>query len=150
MQVNAGNGSSDRAQVASVNYGGTLVLTNTAGTLTAGQTFQLITATASSGNFASVQALGNGATWSFDPATGIATVLSVTATTPTNISFTLNGTSLSLNWPASHQGWYAQSNSVDIANPSAWFDIPGSQLGTNLNITINAGATNVFYRLRQP
>jgi hypothetical protein len=31
-----------------------------------------------------------------------------------------------------------------------WFDIANSQLATNLDITVDAAMTNVFYRLRKP
>ncbi len=151
VQVNAGTGGSDLVQgITTVDYGGTLVVTNTAGTLTPGQTFQLFSATGHNDNFAGIQSAGGGGTWEFDPTNGVLTVLSVVATTPTNISYTLNGTALSLTWPGSHLGWYAQSNSVSVADPNAWYDIPNSQLATNLDITINPALNNVFYRLRQP
>jgi fibronectin-binding autotransporter adhesin len=72
------------------------------------------------------------------------------AQTPTNISFALSGTTLELSWPSSHLGWYAQSNSVDVANAAAWFDIPNSQSSTNLSVGISSGVPKVFYRLRRP
>jgi autotransporter-associated beta strand protein len=150
MRVDATAGTNDLVQgISMANYGGTLVLTNLSGTLSAGQTFHLFSTASQTGNFASVQS-NDGVTWQFDPTSGIATVMSSVATTPTNISFTLSGSSLTLSWPASHQGWVAQSNSVDIADSNSWHDIPGSESGTNLNITINPSTTNVFYRLRQP
>lgn len=74
----------------------------------------------------------------------------VTANYPTNMSFSLTGNTFNLSWPATHLGWYAQSNSVDLANTNDWFDVPGSQNVTNLVITINPAVTNVFYRLRYP
>ncbi|HXI71765.1 MAG TPA: LamG-like jellyroll fold domain-containing protein [Verrucomicrobiae bacterium] len=73
-----------------------------------------------------------------------------TASYPTNITTTVSGGVLTLAWPATHLGWYAQSNSVSLANTNFWFDIAGSQSVTNLNITLNPGLTNVFYRLRHP
>ena len=42
------------------------------------------------------------------------------------------------------------STSLIVANPNFWFDIPGSQTVTNLNISINPAQLNVFYRLRHP
>jgi hypothetical protein len=71
------------------------------------------------------------------------------ASNPTNIVFSVNGGTLGLSWPGDHQGWYAQSNSVDVANPGDWFDIPGSQNSTNLSISIDP-SKNVFFRLRKP
>jgi fibronectin-binding autotransporter adhesin len=72
------------------------------------------------------------------------------ATYSTNLTFTVSGSTLTLSWPATHQGWYAQSNSLSVASSSDWHDLPGSQTGTSVNITINPALTNVFYRLRQP
>ncbi len=151
VRVSAETGQSDLVQgITAANYGGTLVVSNTVGTLTPGQTFQLFSAATSLNNFTRVQSAGSAATWEFTPANGTLKVVSVTASTPTNISFSLSGNALSLAWPESHLGWYAQSNSVDVAVSNAWYDIPNSQLGTNLDITVGPGMDKVFYRLRQP
>jgi hypothetical protein len=72
------------------------------------------------------------------------------ADTPTNLSFKVNGLSLALTWPGSHLGWRAQSNSVNVANPNSWFDIPGSESVTNLNVPVSPAMPAVFYRLRRP
>lgn len=151
MQVNAETSSSDLLQSASVvNYGGTLVVSNTAGTLFVGQTFPLFSVSSHSGNFAAVQSADGGVAWSFDPANGTATVESIAPVTGTNITFSVSGNTLTLAWPESYLGWIAQSNSVNIGDPNAWFDIPASDSATNLNISINSANTNVFYRLRHP
>jgi autotransporter-associated beta strand protein len=81
---------------------------------------------------------------------GSITVVPGTANYPTNISYSVTGNTLSLAWPATHLGWYAQSNSVNLADTNYWFDVANSQNGTNLTITIDPTQTNVFYRLRQP
>lgn len=70
--------------------------------------------------------------------------------TPTSLSFHVNGATLGLTWPESHLGWRVQSNSVNVANPSAWFDIPGSEPVTNLNFPISPATPAVYYRLRRP
>ena len=75
---------------------------------------------------------------------------STTADSPTNITFSVNANTLSLTWPGSHLGWFAQSDSVSVAAPALWFDIPGSDAVTNLDININPALPNVFYRLRHP
>ncbi|MDR3457201.1 MAG: YDG domain-containing protein [Verrucomicrobiae bacterium] len=82
--------------------------------------------------------------------TGSLLVSSSIANYPTNISFNVSGNTLNLSWPATHLGWYAQSNSVDLVNSNFWFDVPNSQNGTSLIITINPAQPNVFYRLRHP
>jgi hypothetical protein len=101
-------------------------------------------------NFPSSWTPLNGALTATTP-TGSITVLGATiASYPTNISFTVSGNNLGLSWPATHLGWIAQSNSVNLANSNFWFDIAGSQAVTNLNVTISPRLTNAFYRLRHP
>jgi hypothetical protein len=39
---------------------------------------------------------------------------------------------------------------VSLAGTNYWFDIPGSQSVTSLNVTINPAQKDVFYRLRKP
>ena len=65
------------------------------------------------------------------------------------VGFLVTANTLSLSWPADHLGWIAQSNSVGV-NSASWFDVPNSQNGTQLNITLNPGVKNVYYRLRLP
>jgi autotransporter-associated beta strand protein/T5SS/PEP-CTERM-associated repeat protein len=88
------------------------------------------------------------------PATPVATltlsVTSVVTATPTNITCSYNSGVLDLTWPGSHLGWYAQSNAVSVADTNYWFDIPGSELVTNLSINISPSQPSVFYRLRYP
>jgi autotransporter-associated beta strand protein len=133
-----------------VSYGGVLkVITN--GTFTAGQSFYLFSGAgaATASTFASIEGTpGSGLGFSFT--NGILSVLSTLASYPTNISCTVSGSTLALNWPSTHLGWYAQSNAVSLTDTTAWYDIPGSQSGTSLNITINPAQPKVFYRLRYP
>lgn len=69
---------------------------------------------------------------------------------PTNLSYSVSGQVLTLAWPASHLGWYIQSNSVGLAASNQWYDIPNSELATNLVIQINPSQPNMFYRMRLP
>jgi hypothetical protein len=71
-------------------------------------------------------------------------------TFPPTISYGVSGSTLSLTWPEPYLSWYAQSNAVSVANPSAWYDIPGSQTATSLTISTGTAIPNVFYRLRKP
>jgi len=92
--------------------------------------------------------------------TGTGSLLALTgagpsySTTPTNITFSVTGsgggTTLHLSWPASHLGWYVQSNSVAVNNTGAWYNVPNSQNGTSLSIPVEAGQANVYYRMRLP
>lgn len=48
------------------------------------------------------------------------------ATTPTNITFSLNGcNTLELAWPEPHLGWIVQSNAASVVDTNLWFDIAG-------------------------
>jgi fibronectin-binding autotransporter adhesin len=86
----------------------------------------------------------------FIAGSGSLLVVSTIATNPTNITASVSGSTLTLTWPGTHLGWYAQSNSVSLGDTNYWFDIVGSQGGTNLVININPAQPNVFYRLRKP
>jgi autotransporter-associated beta strand protein len=74
----------------------------------------------------------------------------VYASNPTNITFTVSGSTINLSWPADHLGWLVQSNSVNLAVPADWYDLSNTASGTSYGITINPAQTNVFYRLRKP
>jgi autotransporter-associated beta strand protein len=77
-------------------------------------------------------------------------VTSTASTNSTSLKISPGSGSFTLTWPGDHLGWVAQSNSVDLANPGAWSDIPGSQLATNLILNVTPGSPKVFYRLRYP
>lgn len=134
---------------------GTLVVTNVGGATSAtnGATLQLFSAANYLGAFtaANLPVLGGGLGWDTSGlANGTLKIVTAVSMVPTNVSYSLTGGTLSLSWPGSHLGWYAQSNAVGVASPGSWYDIPGSQSGTNLDITILPGQPNVFFRLRSP
>jgi fibronectin-binding autotransporter adhesin len=138
--------------IGTANYGGTLVISNAtadATPLVAGDTFPLFSASVHNGNFGSILGSpGPGLSYSF--ANGILSVVNGPATNPINITFSVSGNTLTLSWPADHQGWFVQSNSVSIVSTSAWFDIPGSQSVTSLNLPINPAQSTLFFRMRRP
>ena len=150
MELDKSANTNDVVAADTVSYGGTLVVTNLAGTLAAGDTFKLFAAGSHSNNFAGVVLLGSTLKAQFDPASGMLSIVPGTASAPTNIAFSFGGGLLSLSWPGSHLGWYAQSNSVSIVDSNAWHDIPGSQSVTSLDIPVEPTAPKVFYRLRNP
>jgi hypothetical protein len=145
--------------ITTANYGGTLVITNTTSDstpLAAGDTFTIFSASAHSGNFASIAGSpGSGLAFSFNPANGVLSVVTGTASNPTNITFSVSGSTLSLSWPADHLGWILQSQTnaitVGIAtNATTWYDWPGSASVTATNIPIIPANPTVFFRLRHP
>ena len=76
----------------------------------------------------------------------------VTAVGPTNIVSTVSGNQLTLAWPASHLGWFlqTQTNSLSTGITTNWLDVVGSETGTNSVITMNPANPTVFFRLRSP
>ena len=121
--------------------------TTNGATLTSDGTYIYVPATSVADSFTYKITDGLGAT---NSGTVLIPMVASFATTPTNIVFSLSGGTLALTWPGSHRGWYAQSNSVNLRDPTKWFNIPGSETVTNLNISVQPGKTNVFYRLRLP
>jgi autotransporter-associated beta strand protein len=153
MEISKAAGTNDSvAGLTSVSYNGTLTVTNLGGILVGGESYQLFSATGHTGNFSATNlpVLDPGLKWVWTPAGGTLSVAASYATTSTNISYSVSGSSLTLTWPESHLGWYAQSNAVNLADTNYWFNIAGSETATNLVITVNPAAPKVFYRLRLP
>jgi autotransporter-associated beta strand protein len=139
--------------VQSLTYGGTLSVTNRAGTLVLGDHFTLFSAATVSSNFTAV--VGNpgpGLAYSFNSANGVVTVVTGIASNPTNITASVNGATLNLSWPADHIGWILQSqtNSLGDGLDTNWVDITGSGAGTSVSFSINPAKPTVFFRLRHP
>jgi len=139
-----------------VNYGGVLAIsTNQMVTtsLALGDSFQLFSAPAHTGNFSSISGSpGVGLGWSFNPANGMVTVVNGLASNPTNITVSVVGHTLTLSWPADHLGWRLQSqvNSLSTGLGTNWFDIAGSDAVISTNLPIDPASPAVFYRLRHP
>ena len=74
------------------------------------------------------------------------------ATNPTNITYSVTGSTLALSWPADHLGWslQAQTNSLSIGIGTNWVTVPGSDLVTSTNLPINQANPAVFFRLKSP
>jgi hypothetical protein len=70
--------------------------------------------------------------------------------TPTNISASVTGGTLKISWAGNHLGWILQTNAVGLAQPGAWFPVPGSGSVTSQTFSISSTDTNVFFRLVQP
>ena len=68
---------------------------------------------------------------------------------PPEIAFSVNGSQLSLSWPTNYAGWLLESNSTGLASTN-WFLVPGSGDTNRVQIAIQPGQSNVFYRLSSP
>jgi len=83
------------------------------------------------------------------PATNSTFTAGFTAANPTNITASASGKSLTLTWPANHQGWILQVLTNDLSSTN-WFDLPGTGGTNSAAIPLNPTSPPVFYRLRQP
>jgi len=74
------------------------------------------------------------------------------APNPTNITFTVSGTTLNLTWPADHLGWILQSqtNRLSVGLGTNWVDVAGSAAANRASLPIVSTNPVVFYRLRHP
>jgi autotransporter-associated beta strand protein len=79
-------------------------------------------------------------------------VIGSIATNPTNITFSVSGSTIALSWPSDHIGWILQqqTNSLSIGLGTNWVDVAGSSSVISTNITINPAVPTAFYRLRHP
>lgn len=152
IEVNRSGFVSDKANVSGTlaNTGtGTVTVTNLGAALVAGDTFALFNKAVANGNALTVT--GGGAVWTNKLAVdGTIAVVTPIATTPTNISYSVTGNSLTLSWPLSHLTWTLQSNSVSVASSGSWFAVPNTANATQFVITVDPTKSNVFYRLVAP
>jgi len=69
----------------------------------------------------------------------------------TNLSATLSAHNVTISWPPAYVGWLLQTNTVGLAAPAAWGDVPASL--TQSQMTFPAGGANApaeYFRLRHP
>jgi autotransporter-associated beta strand protein len=72
-------------------------------------------------------------------------------TSPTNITFSVSGSTLSLSWPSNYVGWILQTNVINVGVSNDWFNVPGSETNTQLTFPMtNPAISNEFFRLRLP
>jgi autotransporter-associated beta strand protein len=138
-------------------YGGTLRIATLAGTITAGNTFKLFSATNYTGAFTSLIPTlpGTGLAWNTNTLTtdGTLRVISTVNTSPTNITFSITGNQLNLSWPADHLGWRLQGQTNPVGaglRTTNWSDVPNSTNVNAISIGISPGNGSVFYRMIYP
>jgi hypothetical protein len=152
IEVNRSGLASDNVSVSGIltNAGaGRVVVTNLGAALVPGDTFTLFNKALASGNAMTI--LGGQVVWTNKLAiNGTISVAATVATTPTNISYSVSGNTLTLSWPDNYISWSLQSNSVGLASTANWFTVPNSSTATHFVITINPARSNVFYRLVAP
>jgi hypothetical protein len=100
----------------------------------------------------------NGGVQAFLPATNgqltvvvppISAILLIPVLAPPEIAISVNSSQLTLNWPTNYTGWMLESNSKGLATTN-WSPLPGLEHTNFVQITIQPGQSNVFYRLSPP
>jgi autotransporter-associated beta strand protein len=153
FRINAATNLWDRLVANSLNYGGTLVVTNQSNTpLTVGQVFQLVIATTPSGNFAnaaSVTILPGSSTGTFNPATGQLTITAVPPVPTLNV--VPSGGSLQFSWSQLNGVYHLQSqtNSLNSGLGTNWVNY-STGITNPVTVPINAANESVFFRLVAP
>ena len=120
---------------------GTYVVVQASGGIASSGVYPAVTGTAiGSGKQGAISVVGSQV---------ILTVSTATVLPPATVSVSRNGSTMTLTWPGDHLGYILQSNSVNIAIPADWFNVPGSSTVTNFPVTLAPGS-NVFFRLVSP
>jgi autotransporter-associated beta strand protein len=148
FEISKASATNDQLQVSGpLVYGGSLVVSNLAGTLTGGERFQLFSATSASGGFSAlIGTPGTNLAWQFNATNG---VLAVYSTVPTNLTASVTGGVLQLTWPADHLGWrlQAQTNDLSAGLGTNWVTLTNSAADVQFTVPLDAGNPSVFYRL---
>jgi hypothetical protein len=71
---------------------------------------------------------------------------------PTSITMEASNNTIALSWPTDHLGWHlqVQTNASGLGLGTNWVTLPGSDLVTGTNITIDPANGTLFYRLVYP
>jgi len=160
MKLNATSRTSDQLIATNgIACGGTIIVTNLTGTITNGETFQLLVSTAISGTFGAViLPSAPGLTWTNNLTTTgtlIAGVVSVSVPQPYITSVSLSGTTLIINGTNGQAGeQYDVLASTNVAAPlTNWTSIANGTFSSgNFSITntITSGSPRQFFILRVP
>jgi hypothetical protein len=154
MELNATTHTNDLVRgLTTVTYGGTLVLSNVAGAITAADTFKLFGANIYRGAFAGLTPASPGPSlaWNTNTLTTDGT-LRVVSTAPVTMASSISANLLTLFWPREDIGWrlQAQTNSLSVGLSTNWLDVPGSIATNQMSFTLDPNAGCVFYRLIYP
>jgi hypothetical protein len=154
LNINASTGTSDQILgLTAMAYGGTLIISNQAGALAAGESFNLFQAASYSGAFTRITPAtpGTGLAWDTS-ALQTEGVLRVITTNSALMTAQWIGQQVALSWPATSTGWLLQSqtNPPGSGLTTNWITIPGSDATNSLTLSINPAAGSVFFRLVCP
>jgi hypothetical protein len=155
MEISKAPLTNDALQVSgTLTYGGTLNVTNLAGSLAPGDTFKLFNAAAYAGKFAATNLppLPPGQGWQFTSANGTLTLLQTVATNAVSLTLALTNGALQFSWPADHTGWtlQVQTNSAGAGLGTNWVSLSATAATNQFSAPIAVTNDAVFYRLVFP
>jgi subtilisin-like proprotein convertase family protein len=86
------------------------------------------------------------------PATVSLAVTSSIPTTPTNLVWSVTGSTLNLSWPSNYLGWelQVQTNSLGTGLGTNWTVVPGSTATNRIDQPVDPANPAAFYRLHRP
>ena len=146
IEVDKASGTNDQVVATSVNYGGTLTVTDLGGGLIAGDSFTIFNAGSQTGNFTSiVGSPGPNLAWNFNPATGVLSVVA-TAVNPPTLIYLQSGNTLTLSWVEAGFKLQSQTNNLTTGVSSNWGDVPAGA-ASPVNVDIDSANGAVFFRL---
>jgi hypothetical protein len=68
-----------------------------------------------------------------------------------NLSASLIASQITVSWPSAYVGWILQTNTIGLANPAAWGDVPDSITRSEMTFPTDGLNTPAeFFRLRHP
>jgi autotransporter-associated beta strand protein len=131
---------------------GTLIVSNLGPALVAGDTFTLFNQPVANGNLLNISGPA-GVTFTNNLAVNgsisVGPAGPTIPTTPTNITFSVTSSNITIGWPSNYTGWTLQSqtNPRTIGLKTNWFDMVGSELTNSVTLPISKNDPSVFFRL---
>jgi hypothetical protein len=159
MELDQGAGTNDVLNAATIHYGGTLMLTNLSGSLSAGNSFKLFNASGYSGTFTKIMPAipGLGLGWDTNGlSSGTLSVIVLPTPQPVLGPITMKGSSLTMTGSDGVPGWpYYVLASTNLSLPlSNWTVLATNSFDSNghFNFTneLNANQPDLFYLLQIP
>jgi len=157
MEVNKTAGTKDLLQgVSTLTYGGTLIVSNLAGSYLPTDSFKLFDAVSYAGSFSSISPAipAPGLAWNTNTlaVNGTLSIVSTVNINPTNLVSSVSGGNLNLSWPADHTGWRLQveTNTLSTGLGTNWVDVPNSTTTNAVSIPIIPANPAVFLRMVYP
>lgn len=156
MELDRANHTNDLITgMASVTYGGKLIVTNLGGSLVAGDSFKLFGAGSYNNAFSSITlpTLTGNLIWTNRLAVdGTLAVVSPVNPAPTNLWFSAVDGQIQFSWPDDHTGWRLemQTNSANTGLGTNWVNVAGSDQTNQVSLPVYAGPGVIFYRMAYP